>query len=453
MNATHRLAAGLLTGTLLSGLPSAAPAAAGTTGSAVWTTPAPAPALALATPARTAPAPGAAPAAGRAGTPLPPLQALLDQLVAEGATGVLARVDDGTKVRSYASGTLQRGSGNPETPAARFRVGSVTKSFTSTVVLQLVGEGKLHLSDPVSRWLPGLVPNGRHITVRMLLNHTSGLYDYGRDKRFDAALVADRRHVWAHGTLVRIGTAHAPYFAPGTSWHYSNTNYVVAGLIVEAATGRTLQTEVERRIIGPLKLRQTSLPNFSPFIGGYHTHGYYPPSLTGGLGYIDVTDLSPSATWAAGAVVSTAADLARFHGALFGGKLLRPVQQRELETRVKLKGGVGYGLGIFSLRTPCGTVWGHNGDVPGYVTWSVNDRAGRRSFVLDMSTAPDARTGPLFNAALVVGTCNALGTTPSRSATPFRGATPFRSTVPSLGTVLSGSGGSLRPALPGAAGS
>ena len=196
----------------------------------------------------------------------------------------------------------------------RFRIGSETKMFVSTVVLQLVGEGKLSLDDTVERRLPGLIPNGNDITVRQLLNHTSGLYDYAEDKAFLAQL-DNRRKVWAPRQLIALGTAHKPAFPPGAKWGYSNTGYIALGLMVEDATGNTLGAELRERIIEPLRLRGTSFDT-RPQIAGRYAHGYSrlrKPRL------YDASFVEPSLFWAAGAIVSTVDDLARFHDALLRG--------------------------------------------------------------------------------------------------------------------------------------
>lgn len=364
------------------------------------------------------------------------LQGLLDELVANGATGVLARVDDGRRVRSYASGTVRIGSGRPETVGARFRVGSITKTFVATVALQLVGEGRLSLSDPVSRWLPGLVPGGDAVTMRMLLNHTSGIFDYTQDPQWLATVTADRTHVWTPQELVAVAVAHPALFAPGTSWSYSNTNYILAGLVIEAAGGRPLQTQIQRRIIGPLHLRATSFPTRTPYINGYHAHGYIPPSLLPpGSRYFDVTAFSPTSFGAAGALISTAADLTRFHSALLGGRLLRPAELHQMETTVAVDPTLGYGLGLFSSRGPCGTVWGHNGHVPGYFSFAYNDRVGRRSVVINMSTEADSRTGPLLDLSVSTAICQMFGVLPAGRSGSYSAPTVLRAPLAALGAA------------------
>jgi D-alanyl-D-alanine carboxypeptidase len=315
---------------------------------------------------------GAAPE--RAEAPEPELQRALDELVAAGVPGavLLVREDDRTIRLTSGYGNLK-----PRTPVRatdRFRVGSITKAFVATVVLQLVGEKKLRVTDTVERWLPGVVPNGKRITVRHLLNHTSGLFDYGGDRKWLEAAYRDPLRQWAPREIVAVATAHKPHFAPGAGWSYSNTNYFVVGLIVEAATGHKLESELRRRIFVPLRLRATSLDTV-PRIAGPHAHGYFVGPLE------DVSVGSPSYVWAAGALVSTADDVARFFRALLGGRLLRPDLLRAMETTADAP-GFSYGLGLQKVATPCGVSWGHSGGSPGYSVDSYNSKNGARQVVV-----------------------------------------------------------------------
>jgi D-alanyl-D-alanine carboxypeptidase len=173
--------------------------------------------------------------------PAPPatLQRALDAVVASGAPGATALVRDGDRTLQLASGSGTVATRRPMRPRDRFRVGSVTKTFVAAVVLQLAGEGSLALEDAVERWLPGLVPGGGAITIRQLLNHTSGLGDYA-DDAFIRGVLDARGRVWAPRQLIALGARHAPLFAPGAGWSYSSTGYIALGLIVEAASGRPL---------------------------------------------------------------------------------------------------------------------------------------------------------------------------------------------------------------------
>jgi D-alanyl-D-alanine carboxypeptidase len=305
----------------------------------------------------------------------PGLQRALDNLVAAGVPGAVLLVREGGRTIRLTSGY---GNLKPRTPVRatdRFRVGSITKAFVATVVLQLVGEKKLSLTDTVERWLPGVIPNGERITMRHLLNHTSGLFDYGGDRKWLEAAYRDPLRRWTPREIVAVATAHMPHFVPGAGWSYSNTNYFVVGLIVEAATGRKLESELRRRIFAPLRLRATSLDTV-PRIAGPHAHGYFVGPLE------DVTVGSPSYVWAAGALVSTADDVARFFRALLGGRLLRPDLLRAMETTVADAPGFSYGLGVQNVATPCGVSWGHSGGSPGYSVDSYNSKNGARQVVV-----------------------------------------------------------------------
>ena len=230
-------------------------------------------------------------------------------------------------------------------PDDRFRIASITKSFVATVVLQLVGEGKLSLSDTVEKFLPGLVPNGDKITVRQLLNHTSGLYDYESDPRlFAPYLSGNLGYTWTPRRLVALAVSHGPLFRPGARWSYSNTNYVIAGLIIEAVTKDKLAGELSRRIIGPLGLKATRL-GADQHMGSPAAHGYYKGQ--------DVTGLNFSFAWGAGSMVSTAGEVARFFQALLGGKLLHPQQLKQMEATVTGAAG-NYGLGLWEQPQTCG---------------------------------------------------------------------------------------------------
>jgi D-alanyl-D-alanine carboxypeptidase len=292
------------------------------------------------------------------------------------------------------------------------RVGSITKTVIATITLQLVGEGRLRLDDTVERWLPGMVPNGSAITIRMLLNHTSGIFDYLNDPDWLAAVLADPYRYWSPQELVAVGTAHPPLFPPGQGLAYSNTGYILIGLVLEKVTGQAVQDLVTQRVVRPLHLYDTFFATSARFRGAY-AHGYFPPSLTGD-GYLDVTSWSPSLQWTAGALVSTAPDLARFYQALLSGRLLGPALLNEMTTTVSGPDypGIGLGLGIWSVETPCGTVWGHEGGAPGYKSFALNDRAGTRSAVVIAPTEPDEAIGAAIEAAVATAVCQMLDRDP-----------------------------------------
>jgi D-alanyl-D-alanine carboxypeptidase len=210
------------------------------------------------------------------------------------------------------------------------------------------------------------------ITLRRLMNHSSGLFNYTEDASFWAAARLQPRRVWAPEELVRVATAHPPLFAPGTSWAYSNTNYIVLGLVVEAVTKRSLGQELEQRIFGPLGLAATSLPSRppmpAPFAHGYVARGNeLVPGTFRGKRFDATNTLDPSWIWAAGGIVSNGVDLTRFYAALLAGRILAPGLFAEMSTTFG-DSGYGLGLGLERERLPCGTVWGHFGAVPGYLT-------------------------------------------------------------------------------------
>jgi D-alanyl-D-alanine carboxypeptidase len=286
------------------------------------------------------------------------IQRALDRLTATEAPGASALVRDGNRTTRLTSGYGDAEKKTPICASDRCRIGSVTKTFVATVALQLVGEGRLALGDTVERWLPGLVPNGNNITVRELLNHTSGLFDVTNDQGFIARVLWKRTEAWTPRKLVRIATAHKPLFDPGATWSYSNTGYMLLGLIVEAASGNPIETELDRRIFRPLRLRATSFAS-SPHITMTYAHGYLPLD---GSRPRDASVFSQSSAWAAGAIVSTADDLATFYRALVRGRLLRPRLLRAMETTVPVAEdphGGGSGLGLFETGLSCGRVWGH----------------------------------------------------------------------------------------------
>jgi D-alanyl-D-alanine carboxypeptidase len=296
----------------------------------------------------------------------------------------------------------------------------ITKTFVSTVALQLVGEGRLSLDDTVEQWQPGLIPGGAQITVRQLLNHTSGLFNYTDDDAFISEVLTNPLTVYTPQQIITLANSYPPRFAPGTSWSYSNTNYIVAGLILERVTHQSISQLIQQRITGPLRLRNTYLPELSPDIQGYHARGYFPPARTG-EGYVDVTRLSPTVAWAAGALVSNVDDLRRYFGALLGGKLLRPAQLAQMKDLVPVDDEyeLGYGLGLYRSETACGPIWGHDGGIPGYATIAHNDETGRRGIALGLPTAADAdeQISAAAGRLIDVATCRALGQEPPAVAT------------------------------------
>ena len=288
-------------------------------------------------------------------------------------------------VARIAAGVDLAATRRPMLAGDRFRVGSLTKTFTATLVLQLAEEHRLSLDDSVEGWLPGLVPNGEAISVRELLQHTSGLFDYAADPATFQPFATHPNYSWKPRELVAIASKHRPNFAPGKGWGYSNTNYVLLGLIVEAATGNPIGVELERRIFRPLHLWATTFDtdgNFGNRSSGRRTarfaHGY---STIGGH-VIDATDLNPSWGYAAGAITSTADDLATFYVALMRGKLIGKASLRAMTTTVLLNRTAAYGLGLLQVKTSCGSFWGHDGGTFGYTSNAFVSADGQRVAIL-----------------------------------------------------------------------
>ncbi|MGW9117589.1 serine hydrolase domain-containing protein [Streptomyces sp. NPDC055663] len=325
------------------------------------------------------------------------VQQALNTLVRGGTPAALASVMDRKgHTRTYTAGVADLATGSKVPRDGQVRIGSNTKTFVAVVVLQLVAEGRIGLDASVDTYLPGLVRgkgiDGRHITVRQLLQHTSGLPDYSNYLGDDVRYYAPRE-------LLATALRHPADFAPGTSWKYSNTNYVLAGLIVQKVTGRPLAEEIDRRVIKRLGLRHTYFPApGDATIREPHPHGYYRESADAPLR--DITEIDPSWGWAAGQMISTDSDLDRFFTALLAGRLLPPPQLARMRSTVPAEAtfgpGARYGLGLVSRPLPCGGLsWGHGGSFPGYETrGGVTDdgRAANVTVTTQLTDEPGRRT-------------------------------------------------------------
>ncbi|MGV9705452.1 serine hydrolase domain-containing protein [Streptomyces sp. NPDC003483] len=335
--------------------------------------------------------------------------------------GVIVRVDDGhgrpVEISEQAAWTTKDHLLRADDEV---REASNTKTVMATLVLQLVAEHRLALSDPVDKWLPGQVRNGGAITLRMLLNHTSGLFDYTEDPALAPALTGRDSHVWTSTEILGLVRGHPALFEPATEWSYSNTNYIAIGAVLEKATGKNLATLVRDRIARPLGLRHTFYAT-GPAWHDRHAHGYepdaahMPPEVPDDFrhyagprhdGHVDVTGDYVTADGADAAIVSTAADWSRFYRALMSGRLLPAAQLAEMRTTVP-EGGpddpdeLGYGLGIESAKTSCGTVWDHVGIVSGYATYNVTDSTGRRTAAFFFATSTLTKQAHQTGAALM----------------------------------------------------
>ncbi|MER6503201.1 serine hydrolase domain-containing protein [Streptomyces sp. NPDC001455] len=342
--------------------------------------------------------------------------------------------------------TAERGvadlhTGRPMRAADRLRIGSVTKTFTATVVVQLADEGRIGLDDPVERYLPGLIRgnghDGRTITVRQLLQHTSGLPDYTE------AIVERPVDEWRfrHFEPRELVATALAMPRPATEWHYSTTNSVIAGMIVEKVTGHGVEAEVRRRIIEPLGLRDTYWPGDRTRIRGPHSRSYFPAagsadaarpdttSSSDGAPLSDGTSLSDGTEWnmtfggAGGALVSTPGDVNRFFRGLFGGRLVSAHGLAEMKRTVpadpeRLWPGARYGLGLIASPLTCGGMWwGHGGTVPGGHRALGAIGPDGRGIALALNKVPDSQEAEAdFLAAVDVGLCPA-GRAPHASST------------------------------------
>ncbi|MEU0743797.1 serine hydrolase domain-containing protein [Streptomyces sp. NPDC006134] len=329
--------------------------------------------------------------------------------VEDGVPGAVATARDGHATWSATAGVGDLRTGEPRSAQDRYRVGSITKTFVATVLLQLEAEGRLSLDDTVEKWLPGLVRgngyDGTRITLRQLLNHTSGISNYTADKEFARTYFAadgflrHRYDTVPPERLVAVALSHRPDFEPGASWNYSNTNYVLAGLVVEKATGRPWGEEVRRRVIDPLHLRATSVPGARATVPGPSSRAYSKLAETATGPTYDVTKLNPSIAAAAGEMISSSADLNRFYTALLRGRLLPPAQLAEMTDTVKTGEAFDYGLGLIKSELDCGvTVWGHSGGIHGSSSEAVTTRDGRHALALNFNGDWSGDSGAVIEA-------------------------------------------------------
>jgi Beta-lactamase class C and other penicillin binding proteins len=323
----------------------------------------------------------------------------LHGLVDLGFPGALASWTDADgRHGDYVAGVGDLTTGDPVPVDGEVRVGSNTKTYTAVVVLQLVEEGLVALDEPIETYLPGLVRgegiDGAAVTVRQLLQHTSGLPEYTTDR----ALEIERlQHSYAPPRdLLDRAFTHPAVFAPGERWSYSNTNYLLLGMLVERLVERPLFEVVTDRIIEPLGLEHTYFPTVGEQeLRGEHPHAYHVDAAGDPL---DVTVLDPSFGWAAGAVVATPSDLNEFFRAIFDGRLLGDEMLAEMTTTVPsedpLWTDAQYGLGIQSYRLSDGTtVWGHGGDIHGFQTRNAVTEEGV-AFTVAVTSLPWAFIDP-----------------------------------------------------------
>ncbi|MFF2809495.1 serine hydrolase domain-containing protein [Streptomyces sp. NPDC058000] len=331
----------------------------------------------------------------------PELQKAIEEMVESGFTGVTMRVHDERGEWVGSAGVRKLGETAKPPTNGHVRVGSNTKTFTATVVLQLVAEGAIGLDVPAADYLPefGLDPK---ITVRMLLQHTSGVFnftgEYYEDGTFAPGIPAtttgkewvdNRFKTYRPEELVRLALSKPARFAPGTDWSYSNTNYVLARLLIEKVTGHSLAEEMQRLILGPLGLSDTVVPETSPEIAEPHARAYYRYEDAGQQKTVDVTRQNPSWISTGGDLISTTQDLHTFISALMGGKLLPAPLLAEM---CKPESKAGYGLGVFvqDAGENGGIVITHNGGMAGHAALMYSTPDGSKTLTAALNYVDDA---------------------------------------------------------------
>ncbi|MCG8918342.1 beta-lactamase family protein [Actinokineospora sp. PR83] len=327
------------------------------------------------------------------------LQAAVNALIPLGAAGAQFRVSVGDSGFVTRAGLREFGAADPVPANGRFRIACITKMFVSVVLLQLKAEGKVDLDATVASIAPDLLPeHGGAVTIRNLLQHTSGLFNHADSfQRPGVRFQRDRYNHYDAADLVAVAAARPLNFEPGSTFEYSNTNYIALGLIIKAITGNTYAQEIKTRVLRPLGLDDTLLPGDDPTIPGAHARGY----MQIGGESVDVTEMNPSEACSAGEMLSTTADLDAFLVALMGGRLLAPAEFAEMKTTVPpewvpLPMSNGYGLGFMPLETDCGlSLWGHGGGIPGYATFVGASLDGTRRLIasITLDIDPDDFSG------------------------------------------------------------
>ncbi|MEU5763825.1 serine hydrolase domain-containing protein [Nocardia sp. NPDC047648] len=339
-----------------------------------------------------------------AGPDRPELQQILEEFVESGITGITLRVRDEHGEWIGSAGVAELG-GTAKPPVdGHVRIGSNTKTFTATLVLALVAEGKVDLDTPAAAYLPEFDLDPR-ITVRMLLQHTSGVFNFTGEYYPDGTMVPgipattsgkewvdNRFHTYRPEELARLALSKPARFEPGTDWSYSNTNYVLARLLIEKVTGRSVAAEMQRLIIGPLGLSGTAAPSTRTEIPEPHAHAYFRYEDDGVEQTVDVTRHNPSWISSGGDMISTTQDLQTFISALTSGKLLpAPLLAEMCNPHATPLPGMGYGLGVFLQDTASGgTVITHNGGAAGHAALMFSTPDGSKILTAALNYVDDA---------------------------------------------------------------
>ncbi|HUQ62783.1 MAG TPA: serine hydrolase domain-containing protein [Acidimicrobiales bacterium] len=377
-----------------------------------------------------------------AATLQPQIVQLLKDNAIPGATVLIRSRDQGDWTATF--GTTELGKETPPTVDDFWRIASNTKMYTSTVILQLVQEGKLKLDDPISKFRPD-VPNGDNITIAQLSEMRSGLFPYTSDLGVNETQDNDPKKVWTPEECLAIAFAHPPDFAPGTQFEYSNTNTVLLGLVVEKLTGMSLADAYKKRIFEPLGLKHTSMPAATDAsIPDPHPQGYsfgtnvstietfaLPPdqqaaAVAGTLKPTNHTNDNPSYAFGAGNLISTVDDMATFIKAMVGGGLMDEQMQKirmdSIQPINPANPAAGYGLGI--LRFP-GKIYGHDGQMPGFMTFMGYDPVADNTIIVatNLATVPSGQGSALVLVKAILPVLYGSGAIPGDS-----GAAPSTTT-------------------------
>ena len=317
------------------------------------------------------------------GAPNSKLQRALDHIVASnvGPPGISVLIDRGRHTEFLQAGTADVDNHRPPSPLDAFRIASVSKGFNAYLAAKLIGNGALSLDTTLRERVPGVLPAAEGVKLRELLQHTSGLADYIRAPAFVEQLLADPARYFSPIQLTAFVRDEPLEFAPGSRYHYSDTDNVAAGLIEEEASGLSYNQLLQRRVFGPLKMRDSSLPVTvkmpRPFMHGYDVAPEERPE--------DVSELiNPAGAWASGGIVSTPLDMARFARRYVPTVLAAATVEGPFRLGSSSPPGPGKnfaGLGLFRYRTGCGTVYGHTGSFPGYRVLVAATSDGKRSVV------------------------------------------------------------------------
>ncbi|MER6299745.1 serine hydrolase domain-containing protein [Kitasatospora sp. NPDC001539] len=323
------------------------------------------------------------------------LQELVDR--PDGPPGAIAVLRDGERVRVFRAGVAEVGTDRAPRIDDHMRLASASKAFSGAVALRLVDCGLLALDDTLAQRLPALPAAWGAVTLRELLNHTSGLPDYSEAPAFVEQILADPHYVFVSRHLLDFVADQGLEFTPGTQYHYSNSDNIAVALMAEAATGQRYEDLLAAEVYRPLGLTGTSLPSGyelpEPYLHGYDVQPPEPPQ--------DVsTRFGASGAWASGGMVSTPRDFSTFAAAWAGGPLISDAARREQRTFVpgaSQPAGPGTnraGLAIFEYATRCGAVYGHTGNTAGYTQFGAGTADGRRSVTVSVTEQVNATANP-----------------------------------------------------------